>query len=163
MLAPPSLWKIQKFASFTFFITITSELLKHFDHGHDVSWAMVMWPPIKGMTHSPSNWTDNNKHVCKVCNWSRVVDCLMIVSWLSNDCLMAVLWLYYDCLMTQKEFIRIWWAMSQCRVGPCFYYTNKIKIRNILKKTYLEKMVKNVSKVSKLFNNKKTCVWGICQ
>ena len=66
-----------------------------------------------------------------VCIWSRVVDCLMIVSWLSLDCLMTVswlphdclmtaLWLSHDCLMTQKELLRIWWAMGLCRVGPFF-------------------------------------------
>ena len=61
--------------------------------------AMVMWPPCWNVTQSPSNWTDGNKQVSKACNCSRVVDFLMIVSWLSQDCLMTVSWLSHDCLM----------------------------------------------------------------
>ena len=72
------------------------------------SQAMVLWPPCWRVTDWPSHWTDKNRHVC---NWSRVVDfliivpllshdCLMTVSWLSHDCLMTVSWLSHDCLMT---------------------------------------------------------------
>ena len=85
--------------------------------------AMAMRPPCwKVVT---SNWTNENRHVCKAWNWSRVVDCLMIVSWLYHDCLMTVSWMSHDCVMTQTEIIRIRWAMGQCRVGPCFKVKQK--------------------------------------
>ena len=41
--------------------------------------AMVMWPPIQDVTNRFKS-TDKNRHVCKACNWSRVLDCLMTVS-----------------------------------------------------------------------------------
>ena len=58
------------------------------------------WPCGHPVASGTFHWTDKNKPVCKVCNWSRVVDCLMTVSWLSHDCIMTVGWLYYNCLMT---------------------------------------------------------------
>ena len=89
-------------------INLCFTALNYFYHGANVSRAMVFWPPFKEVTHWPSNLTDKNKHVCKVCNWSRVLDCHMIVSWLSHDCLMTVLWLSYDCLMT------VLWLSHDC-------------------------------------------------
>ena len=57
--------------------------------------------PVGGsLTDSAFNWTDENRHVCKACNWSRVVDCLMTVSWLSHDSLRILSRLSHDCLMT---------------------------------------------------------------
>ena len=35
---------------------------------------------------------------------------------------MTVSWLSLDCLMTQTKLSLIWWAMGQCRVGPCLFY-----------------------------------------
>ena len=58
---------------------------------------MVLWLPIRDVTDSPSKWTEKNRHVC---NWSRVVDYVMTVSWLSHHCLMTISSLSHDCLMT---------------------------------------------------------------
>ena len=69
-----------------------------------------------------SNWTDKYRRVCKVCNWSRVVECLMTVWWLSDDWLMTVWWHKRDYLgfggpwvsavsalvLRQIEAIRFW-------------------------------------------------------
>ena len=56
--------------------------------------AMVMAPPVSlGGISILGGWvrTDKNIHVCKACNWSRVVDCLITVSCLALDYLMTVL------------------------------------------------------------------------
>ena len=60
--------------------------------------AMVMRSPVSsGDVSNLRGWvrTDKNIQVCKSYNWSRVVDCLMTVSWLSHDCwkLIAEDWL----------------------------------------------------------------------
>ena len=93
----PLSYPTQKIKYIQAFFTIAPKLVGPWSSGY----------PNRG--YWSSHWTDKNKHVCKVWNWSRVVDCLMIVSWLSHYC-----------LMTQKELFRIRWAIGLCHVGPCF-------------------------------------------
>ena len=46
---------------------------------------MAMRAPCWKVTDSfASHWTDKNRHVCKASSWSRVVECLITVSWLSH-------------------------------------------------------------------------------
>ena len=93
----------------------------HFYHGPDVSRAIALWPPIRGVTKYLKSQTRANMSAM-VCNCIKRVDFLMSVSWMSHDCLMTVSWLSHDCLMTEKKLFGIRWSMGQCRVGPCFFF-----------------------------------------
>ena len=80
-------------------------------HGHVATLLEAHW-----LTHWSIHWTDKNKHVRKGCSWSKVVGCLMPVSWLSHDCLMTVSWLSHDCLMAvwqlSGNFLETFWQLS---------------------------------------------------
>ena len=84
--------------------------------------AKVFWPPTQNASHWSSHWTDENRHVCKACNWSRGVDCLMTISWRSYDCLMAVSWLSHDCLITVSWLSCFWWFLTVLVVFDRFWW-----------------------------------------
>ena len=49
--------------------------------------SMVLWPPCRVVIRQPvSNWTDKDRQVCEACNWSKEVDFIMTVAWLSHEC-----------------------------------------------------------------------------
>ena len=109
----------------------------------DVSWAMVMWPPMREVTQ----WhrTEQTRTNMSARSATVVVDCLMMclmtVSWLFHDCLMTIACLSHDCFMTDSWRKRNYlgfgmqWVGAVSTVGPCFFvvaYFDPFWIKNTL-------------------------------
>ena len=67
-----------------------------FYYGPDVSRAMVMWPPIKGVTGY--HLTEQTRTKMSARSATGVMQ--YTVSWLSHDCLRTASWLSHECIMT---------------------------------------------------------------